>query len=181
MPFYDFRAYMPVTAYTIDVPVLIDGTNINTNQHPALNFRPAGYQNVYIYVPATEFSKVGANVYWDNAAQRLVITSPNYKEVIAAMQSDINTLKADSSVQQINDSNYGNSNRTTRVLNITDKEVQFDAAPVVFSGNYAGYYTNGQSYPYYASAATCFISASAPFSAQPSHPSVRCTPQRFSR
>ena len=121
---------------------------------PALNFRPAGYQNVYIYVPATEFSKVGANVYWDNATQRLVITSPNYKETIAAMQSDINMLKADSNVQKINDSNYGSSTRTTRVLNITDKEIQFDAAPVVFSGNYLGYYTKGQSYPYYASSAS---------------------------
>lgn len=154
MPFSNFRAYLPVTAYTIDAPVLINGTNVNTHQLPALNFKPTGNPFFYVYIPAVEFSKVGANVYWDNAAQRLVITSPDYNEIIAAMQSDINTLKADSNIEKINESNYGNSNRTTRVLNITDKEIQFDAAPVIFPGNYLGFYTKGNSYPYYPSSAS---------------------------
>lgn len=78
----------------------------------------------------------------------------NYNEIITAMQSDINMLKADSNGQKIEESNYGSSTRTTRVLRITDREIQFDAAPAVFSGNYTGHYTLGRSYPYYAEAAS---------------------------
>jgi LysM repeat protein len=75
-------------------------------------------------------------------------------QIIAAMQSDINMLKAESDAQKINESNYGNSTRTTRALKVTDREIQFDAAPVVFSGNYLGHYTTGKSYPYYSEAAS---------------------------
>lgn len=78
----------------------------------------------------------------------------NYRETISAMQSDINMLKAESSAQQIEESNYGTSTNRTRVLNVTDRQIQFDAAPAVFSGNYLGHYTAGQSYPYYAEAAS---------------------------
>jgi len=154
MPFYGYRAYMPVTAYTVDIPVLVNGVNINTSQFPALNFKPAGEQYAYIYVPASEFTKVGASVYWDNAAQHMVITSPYYKETMAAMQKDINMLIADSDSQKINDSNYANFKKTTRVTNLTDKEIQFDAAPAVFSGYYMGLFTIGQNYPYFPSSAS---------------------------
>jgi hypothetical protein len=154
MPYYDIRAYLPVTAYTTDVPVLINDYNVNTTQLPALNFKPAGSSYAYIYVPAVAFTKAGANVYWDNAAQHLVITAPNCKDTIAAMQSDINLLKADSSPQQIDESNYGSSNKTTSVQRITTAEIQFDAAPVVFPGNFLGHYTLQKSYPYYPSAAS---------------------------
>lgn len=78
----------------------------------------------------------------------------NYRATIAAMQSDINMLKAESNAQKIEESNYGNSTRRTRVLQVTDRQIQFDAAPAVFSGNYTGHYTAGQSYPYYAEAAS---------------------------
>jgi LysM repeat protein len=83
------------------------------------------------------------------------VTCPaNYWETIAAMQSDINMLLAESDAQKIEESNYENSKKTTRVVKITDTGLQFDAAPVVFSGNYLGQYTTGQSYPYYASSAS---------------------------
>lgn len=78
----------------------------------------------------------------------------NCKETIAAMQSDINMLKIDSSAQKIEELNYGNSTKRTRVLQVTDSQVEFDAAPAVFSGNYIGHYSAGQSYPYYAEAAS---------------------------
>lgn len=42
---------------------------------------------------------------------------------------------------------------TTRVLKATASELQFDAAPVTFSGEYNGHYTVGKSYPYYSDAA----------------------------
>ena len=75
------------------------------------------------------------------------------QEMIKAMQNDINMLKAANSVQQTNESNYGSSNRVTRILHVTDRELRFDAAPVTFSGNYKGHYTLGKSYPYYTDAA----------------------------
>ena len=78
----------------------------------------------------------------------------NYREIIAAMQSDINMLKAESDAQKIEESNYGSSTATTRVLSISDREILFDAAPAVFSGNYTGHYTQGQSYPFYSESAS---------------------------
>lgn len=72
---------------------------------------------------------------------------------MAAMQSDINMLKAESNAQKIEESNYGSSTRTTLALRVTDRELQFDAAPAVFTGNYTGHYTAGQRYPYYPEAA----------------------------
>jgi hypothetical protein len=70
------------------------------------------------------------------------------------MQNDINMLKAESNGQQISESNYGNSTKTTRTIKVTSREIQFDAAPVTFSGNYTGHYTAGQSYPYYSESAS---------------------------
>lgn len=89
--------------------------------------------------------------------QRICIpqTCPsNCIEIISAMQSDINMLKAESSGQQINESNYGTSTKRTRVSKLSNSQIQFDAAPVTFSGNYTGHYTAGQSYPYYSEAAS---------------------------
>lgn len=153
---YDYyRAYAPVTAYTIDVPVIVNGTNINTAQHPALNFRPAGSPYPLVYIPAAEFSRVGANVTWDAAAQRIVITSPASPATTAAMQRDIDMLKAESDAQKINETNYANSPKaTTHVTSVTANEIRFDAAPVAFTGNYTGNYTVGRSYPYYPEAAS---------------------------
>lgn len=99
----------------------------------------------------------GIDPYYLRIGQHLCIpqTSPaNCMEIMSAMQNDINMLRQDSSVQKIEDSNYGTSTRTTRVLKATNSEIQFDGAPVVFSGNYAGHYTAGQSYPYYSDAAS---------------------------
>ncbi|WP_040205862.1 LysM peptidoglycan-binding domain-containing protein [Neobacillus jeddahensis] len=91
--------------------------------------------------------------------QRICIPSacasrkPKNSELTKAMQNDINLLKTESNVQQTHESNYGSSTQMTRVLKITDRELQFEAAPVTFTGNYQGHYTAGKSYPYYAEAA----------------------------
>lgn len=98
----------------------------------------------------------GINPYNLRIGQHLcipIVCPSNYMQVIAAMQSDINMLKAESEAQKIHESNYGTSTKTTRALKVTDRELQFDAAPVVFQGNYTGHYTVGQSYPYYSGAA----------------------------
>ncbi len=77
--------------------------------------------------------------------------SPN--NTLTAMQNDIDMLKAESHVQQVEESNYGDSTQKTCVLSVTDNELQFDAVPIVFSGDYQGHYTPGKSYPFYADAA----------------------------
>lgn len=75
------------------------------------------------------------------------------QEIMEAMQNDINMLKNESSIQQAEEKNYGNSTRTTRATQVTNIVIQFDAAPVTFSGDYLGHYTVGKSYPYYLDAA----------------------------
>ena len=101
-------------------------------------------------------SNPGVNPYSLRIGQTICIPSgcpSNCLQIITAMQNDINMLKADSEPQRIEESNYGSSTQTTRALKVTDSELQFDAAPVVFSGNYTGHYTAGLSYPYYPEAA----------------------------
>lgn len=75
------------------------------------------------------------------------------RETLTAMQSDINLLKAENSVQQTHESNYGSSAQTTRVLSVTPREIRFEAVPVTFPGFYRGHFTGGKSYPYYLDAA----------------------------
>lgn len=75
------------------------------------------------------------------------------RETITAMQSDINMLKADNSVQQTHESNYGNSTQTTRVLSVTPRDIRFEAAPVTFAGAFRGHFTAGRRYPFYQDAA----------------------------
>lgn len=70
------------------------------------------------------------------------------RETLTAMQSDINMLKAESSVQQTVEANYGTSKQTTRALSVTPREIRFEAVPVTFAGSYRGHYTGGRSYPY---------------------------------
>lgn len=72
-------AYRPVTAYTADRPILVNGYDINSGLYPVLNYKPANAQYPYIYVPIAEFSKVGANVAWDEAKQLLTVTTDYYQ------------------------------------------------------------------------------------------------------
>ncbi len=81
-------------------------------------------------------------------------TENNLKEIIAAMQNDINILKENCNGQKIHESNYGDSTQLTQVLKISDSEIQFEAVNgITFSGNFKGHYTAGKSYPYYLDAA----------------------------
>jgi spore germination protein YaaH len=72
--------YKPVTAYTADRPILVNGVDINTGLYPVLNFQPAGATYPYIYVPIAEFSRVGARVVWDETNQVIRVTS-DYDEL----------------------------------------------------------------------------------------------------
>jgi hypothetical protein len=87
-------------------------------------------------------------------AQRICIpTTSKCSEIVAAMQSDITMLKAESNIQRVSESNYGNSTKTTRVIEVTPTQLLFDVVPVVFSGNYMGHFLPAQNYPYYLDAA----------------------------
>lgn len=89
----------------------------------------------------------------ENILSEYSLNESTEKDIIAAMQSDIDILKVESNVQQIEESNYGDSTQITRVLMITDNELQFDAVIEVFSGNFKDHYKAGKNYPYYTDAA----------------------------
>ncbi|KAA9026979.1 hypothetical protein [Niallia endozanthoxylica] len=76
---YDFRQYKPVTAYTVDQPVYVNQQNINVFPYQALNYQPEGAQFPYVYVPIAQFSKVGAQVNWDEETLTLSVTSDYYQ------------------------------------------------------------------------------------------------------
>ncbi|MEY2196743.1 hypothetical protein AB7942_29120 [Neobacillus sp. BF23-41] len=72
-----YRQYKPVTAYTLSTPVNVNGVNINVPPYQALNYKPKGAQYEYVYVPIAQFSKVGANVMWDENSQTINVISTN--------------------------------------------------------------------------------------------------------
>jgi LysM repeat protein len=76
-----------------------------------------------------------------------------YQDIIEAMQSDINMLKAESPVQQAHQANYGASTQTTQAVLVNDRQLRFEAVPVTFEGNFKGHYSVGVDYPYYLEAA----------------------------
>ncbi|MDC3418364.1 DUF5050 domain-containing protein [Aquibacillus salsiterrae] len=82
--------YKPVTAYTVDRPILVNGEDINTGLYPVLNFKPENAQYPYVYVPIAEFRRVGATVRWNDQQQLLTVES-NYQE----LQSEVQQLQAE--------------------------------------------------------------------------------------
>ncbi len=76
-------------------PVIVNNVNINTGLYPVLNYRPPNAQYPYIYVPIAEFSKVGANVSWDETKQLLSVDTDYYemKNTIIQQQNEILDLE----------------------------------------------------------------------------------------
>lgn len=99
-PYYDwfmqpYRQYKPVTAYTLSVPIYVNGTDINKPPYPAINYKPEGVQYPYVYVPIAQFSKVGAVVNWDDKTQTLNVTTDYFtlkqsQQTSFPLQSKIN-------------------------------------------------------------------------------------------
>lgn len=73
--------YRPVTAYTATRPILVNGIDINTGLYHVLNYQPVGAQYPYIYVPIAEFSRVGAQVVWDEANQIITVTTDYFDQI----------------------------------------------------------------------------------------------------
>ena len=88
--------YLPVTAYTATQPVIVNGTDINKGLYTVLNYKPAGAQYPYIYVPIAEFSRVGANVVWDEVKQILTVTTDynTLKSQVGSLTDETQYLKA---------------------------------------------------------------------------------------
>lgn len=101
--------YLPVTAYTVTQPVIVNGSNINTGLYPVLNFRPANATYPFIYVPISEFSKVGANVVWDDTRLLLTVTTDYYtlKNQALALTNETSYLR--SVIDSIVNDGLGNS------------------------------------------------------------------------
>jgi outer membrane protein assembly factor BamB/LysM repeat protein len=69
------RQYGPVTAYEFDKPIYVNGVDINTGIYPVLHFQFRNTQYPFIYVPISEFGRVGAKVAWDNQYMVFRVTS----------------------------------------------------------------------------------------------------------
>ncbi|MGG3737799.1 LysM peptidoglycan-binding domain-containing protein [Aeribacillus pallidus] len=82
--------YKPVTAYTADRPIYVNGIDINTGAYPVLNYQPPDTAYPYIYVPIAEFRRVGAKVLWDEAKQIIVVES-DYDQ----LKNEATTLRAE--------------------------------------------------------------------------------------
>jgi hypothetical protein len=68
-----------VKAYTSNLPILVNGTDINVQPYPALNYQPNPTIPPYSYVPIAQFSKVGAKVVWDEKANTIYVTTDYFQ------------------------------------------------------------------------------------------------------
>ncbi|MDP4085521.1 MAG: PQQ-binding-like beta-propeller repeat protein [Bacillota bacterium] len=69
------REYGPVTAYTANTPIYVNGVVINTGFYPVLNVQMRNAQYPLLYVPISEFSRLGAKVIWDENQAAIRVSS----------------------------------------------------------------------------------------------------------
>lgn len=89
------RVYSPVTAYTADRPIYVNGVDINNGVYPVLNYQPQGASAPYIYVPIAQFSLVGAKVAWDPVKSVINVTSDygTLQQQVQHLQTENQQLK----------------------------------------------------------------------------------------
>lgn len=76
-----------IKAYPIDTPIYVNGENINKPPYKALNYHPDGIQPA-VYVPISQFSKVGATVQWDEQTQTIdVYTDETLEDKLMALKA----------------------------------------------------------------------------------------------
>jgi hypothetical protein len=76
---YDDYYRIAVKAYTSNLPILVNGTDINVQPYPALNYQPNPTIPPYSYVPIAQFNKVGAEVRWDENTKTIYVTTDYYQ------------------------------------------------------------------------------------------------------
>lgn len=84
-----------VTAYTSNIPIYVNGSDINQSSYPAINYRPSSDKPYYSYVPIASFSKVGAAVNYDSVSNVINVTTDYYlnKDTITQQQNRIKELE----------------------------------------------------------------------------------------
>lgn len=76
---YDDYYRVAVKAYTSNLPILVNGSDINVQPYPALNYQPNPTIPAYSYVPIAQFSKVGAEVKWDETTKTIYVTTDYFQ------------------------------------------------------------------------------------------------------
>lgn len=76
---YDDYYRVAVKAYTSNLPILVNGSDINVQPYPALNYQPNPTIPPYSYVPIAQFSKVGAEVKWDENTKTIYVTTDYFQ------------------------------------------------------------------------------------------------------
>ncbi|WP_411682244.1 hypothetical protein [Clostridium thailandense] len=84
-----------VVAYTSNIPIYVNGINVNKNPYPALNYRAYSDIPYYSYVPVAIFNRVGATVVYDSQANTIRVTTDYYsnKDIIKQQQIQIKALQ----------------------------------------------------------------------------------------
>jgi hypothetical protein len=127
---YDYQEIYrkAVTAYTLDVPIYVNGYNINQNPYPVLYYRAYTYKPYYSYVPIVMFDKVGAKVVYDSQANIINVTTDYYLNKVTLMEQQ-NKLK------ELKDRN----NELEQLMRLNPEYVQYQ-------GVINGYYKFSNSY-----------------------------------
>jgi len=99
-----------VTAYTSNIPIYVNGSDINQSSYPAINYRPSSDRPYYSYVPIASFSNIGAVVNYDSVSNVINVTTDyfnltnqikNLKYVISFINNKLITGITDSDIEEI--------------------------------------------------------------------------------
>lgn len=141
-----YRQNTAVTAYVADQPIYINGTEVKTQGYPVLHFYPNNGQYPFVYVPISEFTRIGARVHWDEKQMAFYVTS-DY-DALRAQNEQLRLkitelkglvrnqdLRADSQNWQMHLGDQGNTNYSTATLpvELTLKKDPFNNASSLFS------------------------------------------------
>ena len=139
-----------VNSYISQIPVIINGVDINKPPYQVLNYHPEGAQYPYTYVPIAIFEKVGSKVVWDPQTSTITVTSDHsYQDSIRRNFEYMKKVCQGTYYEDRLD-----PNRTIKVIDAGDDFVVFPLYDKLvryktdFEGNYVGNYTPGNEYPY---------------------------------
>ncbi|WP_442599980.1 outer membrane protein assembly factor BamB family protein [Neobacillus sp. D3-1R] len=145
-----YRPYAPETVqtYIANHPIYVNGVDINTGANPVLQVRTENAPYPSYYVPMSEFSRVGANVTWDEAKRSYHITSDYHqlkehnqqlRQKLADLdgQSRNQEVRADAQNWEMHLADQANTKYSTATVpvELTLKKDPFENASSLFSVN----------------------------------------------
>ncbi|MCJ7690167.1 MAG: leucine-rich repeat domain-containing protein, partial [Clostridiaceae bacterium] len=139
-----------VTAYTANIPIYVNGYDINKSSYPAINYRPFSDRPYYSYVPVASFYNVGAKVVYDSQANVINVTTDYYtnKQIIEEQQAKISELQSeidklqpqpiptDSTIITLEDKNLENAIRL--IINKPIADLHMGDVDTITELNFAG-------------------------------------------